>query len=49
MKILSMNNIKIKLGKNEYIVIYIPDKQERLVIENLKDKVLVNHFKTTKN
>lgn len=47
MKILSLNNMKIKLFKNDYIVIYVPDKKERLIIENLKDKIQISHFKNT--
>ena len=45
MKILSMENLKLKLSKNDILVIYVPDKKERIVIENLNSKILINHFR----
>lgn len=49
MKLLSMNKLKLRLSKNDSLVIYVPDKKERIVIENLSNKILINHFRENVN
>ena len=49
MKLLSMNKLKLRLSKNDSLVIYVTDKKERIVIENLSNKILINHFRENVN